>query len=151
MMMTFYLAFFQIDLLYSLIWIARGNAGSRQLTPFSSPTASLLMTEMSLYKIKAVRSFYSQYFSTSPMLCSYPPQFDYASAQYLAFCAESISSRLLVMRRPLPLLSRILSNNYLSGTYEKLVFRTFRFAQYLEIVKANTTFINYSICIGFRE
>lgn len=47
------------------------------------------------------------------------------------------------MRRPLPLLSRIVSNNYLSGTYEKLVFRTLSFAQYLEIVKANTTFINY--------
>lgn len=109
-----------IDILLShFLFIARGHAGSRRVSP--EPTGSLLMSNMSKYKILQVRSWYSKYFSTSPMLCAYPPIFYPASAQYLAFSVVSISRQLLVMRRPLPILGTIVANKYRDGIYAKLL------------------------------
>lgn len=107
-----------IDILYDFILIARGHTGSRRVSP--EPTGSLLMSYMSQYKILQVRSWYSKHFSTSPMLCAYPPIFYPASAQYLALSAVSISRRLLVMRRPLPILGTIVANKYLSGVFKHI-------------------------------
>lgn len=81
---------------------------------FSSP----LLTFMSQYNVS---SRHSHLFSTSPILTSYPPCVYGASAHYLAMCAQSISKRLLVMRRPLPLLATISSNKYSSGLFSKLI------------------------------
>lgn len=108
-----------IDILSNFLFIARGHAGSRRVSP--EPTGSLLMSNMSQYKILQVRSWYSKHFSTSPMLCAYHPIFYPASAQYLAFCVVSISRRLLVMRRPLPILGTIVANKYRDGIYAKLL------------------------------
>lgn len=108
-----------IDILSNFLFIARGHAGCRRVSP--EPTGSLLMSNMSQYKILQVRSWYSKHFSTSPMLCAYHPIFYPASAQYLAFCVVSISRRLLVMRRPLPILGTIVANKYRDGIYAKLL------------------------------
>lgn len=54
------------------------------------------------------------------MLTSYPPFFYAGSAHYLANCAVSISSRQLVMRRPLPILASIVSKQYLSGVFKHI-------------------------------
>lgn len=108
---------YNMDILSNFLFIARGHAGSRRVIP--EPTASLLMTEMSQYRILKVRSWYSKFFSSSP--CSYPTIYYASSALYLAFCAESITRRRLVMRRPLPMLATIAANQYLSGVYKQII------------------------------
>lgn len=65
--MTFYFALSHSSFLLTFLFIARGYAGSRQLTTFL-PIASLLMTEMSLYSLSQVRSFYVKFFGSTPML-----------------------------------------------------------------------------------
>lgn len=118
--MTLFQIMINLDFLSNFIFIARGHAGSRRVTP--EPTASLLMTEMSQYsKILQVRSWYSKHFSSSPMLCAYPTIFYPASALYLAFCAESITRWRLVMRRPLPMLGTIVANKYITGIFYKIL------------------------------
>lgn len=117
--MTFLMVMYNIDIFYRFIFIARGYAGSRRV--IAEPTASLLMSYMSQYKILEVRSWYSKFWSSSPMLCAYPPTFYAASARYLAFCAVSITRKQLVMRRPLPILGTIAANKYLSGIYKQII------------------------------
>lgn len=112
------LLFYNIYFIYHFIFIARGYAGSRRVMP--EPTASPLMTEMSQYTRLKVGSWYSKFWSSSPMLCSYPPIYYAASARHLAYCAVSISRRLLVMRRPLPILGAIVANKYLSGVFRHI-------------------------------
>lgn len=109
-----------IDIISNLLFIARGHAGSRRITPF--PTSSQLMTEMCQFRSNILheRSRNSN-FSTSPILCSYPPIFYAASAQYLASRVVSISRQKLVMRRPLPILSTIICNRYICGIYDKIL------------------------------
>lgn len=116
------LLLYNIDILYNFIFISRGYAGSRRVIP--EPTASQLMTDMSQYRTLMVRSWYSKFFSSSPMLCSYPTIYYASSARYLAFCAESITRMQLVMRRPLPILGTIVANRYLSGIFHHIK-RTF--------------------------
>lgn len=139
-----------IDLIYNFFFIARGLAGSRRVRP--EPTASLLMSQMSQYKILQVRSWYSKHFSTSPMLCAYPPIFYPGSAQYLAFSVVSISRRLLVMRRPLPIFGTIVANKYREGVYAKLLTlmeysRIIRELKYVLLVCLLIGFSAYSILV----
>lgn len=63
---------------------------------------------MSLCKSLQLRERYANNFSKSPLLCAIPPHLYPASAKDLAFSAVSISKRLLVMRRPLPISGTVL-------------------------------------------
>lgn len=90
---------------------------------------------MSLYQILQARDWYSKHFRKSTMLCAYPPHLYTASAQYLAFSVESISRKLLIMRRPLPIdLGTILANKYRKGLYNHLLHSD-RFPQMFRMFK----------------
>ncbi|KAL4187247.1 hypothetical protein AMTRI_Chr09g18020 [Amborella trichopoda] len=62
--MEFFTIMYKIDILDRFIFIAR-YGGSRRV--ILEPTASLLMTEMSQYQILGFRSWYSKFFSCSPI------------------------------------------------------------------------------------
>jgi len=101
-----------------------------------------------------------------------------SSAHYLAFRLVSISNRLLVMRRSLPILGTIVSTKYRKGILSILLkknerlrnnsnfrvqqsineaFSNFiwrgheyeRISFYLNAVKENNETMNYAICLGF--
>lgn len=89
--------------------------------PNSITSASLLMQYMCKYQMLQLELWYSKRLCRWPLLCAYPPIFYPASAQYLAYIVVSISRRLLVMRRPLPILGTIVANKYRVGVLEKLL------------------------------
>ena len=109
--------------IWNIIFIARGHAGCRRVR--NEPTTSLLMTEMSQFKSSQLRKQYANTFCKSPLLCAYPPHVYAASAKHLGFSAVSISKRLLIMRRPLPISGTVLgfkvASQYTKGVFDKLL------------------------------
>lgn len=98
---------FQRDILSisNLIFKPRMHTGRiRSYYPIGSP----VMREMTQYKRKEIESiFLKGVFSRLPILTSCPPSLYYGSAYYLASIVVSISKHQFVMRRPLPILDRI--------------------------------------------
>lgn len=133
----------------------------------------------SQYTINWVRTRYSNiFFSSPPILWAYSPFFYPAPGWYLAFCAVSISSRQLVLRRPLPMLARIAASKYRVGLYEKLgsqwdiavplplrLLRAYQsgvstdfisrrryelIKECIDMITANTETMNFATCLGFQ-
>lgn len=135
---------YNIDIIWNFIFIARGNSGCR-LVPHE-PTSSLLMTQMSQYKILHLKDRSSKEFLKSTMLCAYPSFLYPASARYLASAVVSISRHLLIMRRPLPIpLATILANKYRSHIYNHLIDsqripQRIRIFQYLRMIEFEVGF-----------
>lgn len=83
------------------------------------PTGSPVIT---FFQMKEIQGKFKSFCSKSPILAAIPPSFYPASARYLASTAVSISKRLFVVRRPLPILERVVAGSYLHGILEKLLF-----------------------------
>lgn len=82
------------------------------------PIASELLSSMNLSQMREMKT---NSFCLIPILTTYPTILYAGSAHHLAFCAHSVSNRLIIMSKPLPLLARRLAcTNYSSGVFSIL-------------------------------
>lgn len=105
--------------LKSFLFIMSGQSGSRRVS--LPPALSFTMQMVSELTSTRVQLFKKTLFSSMPLLVAYPPIFYPASVSHLSFSAVSISKKLFVLRRPLPLLGRIAAYNQVAGIYTKLL------------------------------
>lgn len=139
--------------LKSFLFIMSGQSGSSRVS--LPPALSFSMQMVSELTSTRVQLFKKTLFCSMPLLVAYPPIFYPASVSHLSFSAVSISKKLLVLRRPLPLLGRIAAYNQVAGIYTKLLVSNpmKRITENQVIYKYGVTTpcdaIIFCLCIGF--